>query len=169
MAKLTQPPAGKNASGEATFRFAHDYAWSWFSYHANQRLAIFNYSVIVLAALTAACISAFTQEWYTAAAVSAALIAFFAYAFLRMDHRNSDLTKLAEAYLKEGTEPLLAVVVGDKIRLTHLADKRGKSVFYTFGKIVRTLYYLAIIGAIAACIAGCWLGGLIRWPQTGLW
>jgi uncharacterized membrane protein YfcA len=157
---------------EEAYKVAHDYAWNWFSYHAQQRLQIFNFGIIVLGALIAACFSSFLQRWYHAATVSAALIAFLGYAFLRLDQRNSELTKLAERYLKTRTEEALSPIVGDEINFATQADKPDRAKFYTFGQIVRGVYFAIISAAIVAFAVGAHhyarSRGLLA-DYTGLW
>lgn len=135
-------------------RLAHEYAWNWFSLHANQRLALFNLSLIALGALTAGCASAFSQDWNFAAALSATVSVLIAVAFLRLDQRNSDLTKMAEQQLAASSEALLSTVVGSGIKFCSLADHPSKTNFYTFGQIVRSVYWTAIaIGLVASGVA----------------
>lgn len=160
-------PTVQFSSVEAAYQLAHDYAWGWFEYHAQQRLQLFNFGLIAIGATTAVCFSAFAQEWYKGAAFTGALIAFLAFVFLRLDGRNSDLTKFAEGYLRTGTEAALVPIVGVDIRLSGKADDHAARRFYTFGQIVRSVYYVTIVCAIIAAFAAMKLGA--GWHYTGLW
>mgnify|MGYP006898505592 CR=1 FL=1 len=144
-------------ANEQNYRLAHEYAWNWFSFHAQQRLTLFNFSLVALGALAAGCVSAFAQGWYLAAGLSAVFAGVVAFAFLRLDRRNSELTKLAEDYLKSGTEERLAPVVGDKIRLVAYADSPSASPFFTFGQVFRFVYRLAIFAAVSAALISGYL------------
>jgi hypothetical protein len=149
-------------SPEEAAKIAHEYAWRWFAYHAQQRLTLFSFSLIALGALAAGCASALSQKWHFTAAAAAVSAAFLAVVFFRLDQRNSELTKLAEEYLKHHTESALAPVVGPRIRLARLADQPKKNTFYTFGQVVRVTYSLCV--AVAICVV--FFAVHSAWPHT---
>lgn len=161
--KSTKDPSGSDSSFPSeAHRLAHEYAWSWFEYHAQQRLQLFNFSIVALGALAAASATFLSQAAYIAAGLTAVFAGALAIAFLRLDQRNSELTRLAERYLASGTEGNLAPIVGDNIRLASNADKPGSRIFYTFGQIARAAYstcVLAAAGVVMFAVAKTICGG----------
>lgn len=146
-------PAGPKPDKESEDldSLAHEYAWNWFSYHAQQRLGLFNISLVAIAAAATGAISAKVQGWNSLAAIISAFGAVLSLAFLRLDQRNSELTKLAEEHLKV-SEQRLAEHVGNTIKLSALANNPTKNVFYTFGQVSRTLYIICAVTGIIGCI-----------------
>lgn len=77
-----------------------DYAWKWFSYHADQRVKLFNYMLVVFGALTAAIVGAINSNAATALEVFLCMIsALLALAFFFLDGRNQYLVRLGEQVL----------------------------------------------------------------------
>src|SRR5205807_9929653 len=77
-----------------------EYAWKWFSYHADQRVKLFNYMLVVFGALTAAIVSAINSNAPTALEVFLCMIsALLALAFFFLDGRNQYLVRLGEHVL----------------------------------------------------------------------
>jgi hypothetical protein len=77
-----------------------DYAWKWFSYHADQRVKMFNFMLIMLGVFATAIGTAIANDLhphFTAILcfVSAALVSIFSL----LDRRNQDLVWLGEEAL----------------------------------------------------------------------
>ena len=80
---------------------ALDHAWRYFALHAQQRISVFNF-FIVLSGIVATGIGAGFQAGKPMAPVVAilgALLTLFSFVFYRLDRRGSELVKLAEAAL----------------------------------------------------------------------
>src|ERR1700729_959787 len=79
-----------------------DYAWKWFSFHADQRTKIFNFMLVVFGIFAAGIVNALDKHVPKIAvaglAISAGILALI---FRRLDRRNRDLVWLAEDVLKE--------------------------------------------------------------------
>jgi hypothetical protein len=79
-----------------------DYAWKWFSYHADQRVKMFNYMLIVFGIFAAGLVNALDKNVPKAAAVGLAFFAgVLALIFSLLDRRNRDLVWLGEDVLKD--------------------------------------------------------------------
>src|SRR5690348_4185358 len=78
-----------------------DYAWKWFSYHADQRVKMFNFMLIVLGIFASAIVSAVGNKELPIgfAAVLCFVAAALALIFPLLDRRNRDLVWLGEELL----------------------------------------------------------------------
>ena len=77
-------------------------AWDYFALHAQQRLTTVRFYLVVAAALTAAAIASFGENFHIPCLGLAAglLLSLLSYAFWRLDLRNRELIKAAEAVLR---------------------------------------------------------------------
>ena len=77
-----------------------DYAWKWFSFHADQRVKMFNYMLLVFGVFAAGIVNALDKhipnKVTTILCFFAALLALI---FARLDRRNRDLVWLGEDVL----------------------------------------------------------------------
>lgn len=114
----------------------HDYAWTWFSYHAKQRLDAFNYFIIFLGLLLTALTFGINRypELSSGIALIAAVISF---AFLNFEYRNEELVNI-------GKNALLALEKNypPEYRLHH-NNNPVKTV--THGWWLKIIYWLIII------------------------
>jgi hypothetical protein len=77
-----------------------DYAWKWFSFHADQRLKMFNYMLVVFGIFAAGIVNALDKHIPNkAAAILCLFAALLAVVFARLDRRNRDLVWLGEDVL----------------------------------------------------------------------
>ena len=78
-----------------------EYAWKYFSLHADQRLKTFHFFV-VLSAIISGAILTITKDVTNVsyAAPMAYLLSFLAFIFWKLDQRNSELIKHGENALK---------------------------------------------------------------------
>src|ERR1700691_3702810 len=74
-----------------------DYAWKWFSFHADQRTKVFNFMLVVLGIFLAGIITGLNKELsHLGAAILCFIAAGLAVIFARLDRRNRDLVWLGE-------------------------------------------------------------------------
>jgi hypothetical protein len=77
-----------------------DYAWKWFSYHADQRVKMFNFMLVALGIFAAAIVSAITYHMaHRATAILCFVAGILALVFGFLDMRNRDLVLLGEEVL----------------------------------------------------------------------
>ena len=140
---------------------ALDHAWRYFALHAQQRISVFNFFV-VLSGILATGIGAGIQAGKSMAPVVAilgALLALFSYVFYRLDGRGSELVKLGEEALVAGENlciPSYARIVAKEYerRLSGV----DKPMTWTFGESFRLMF--RVMGAAGAVAAVC---SLYRW------
>src|SRR5260370_32108868 len=118
----SQPPPPTDIASDLQ-KLQFDYAWKWFAYHADQRVKMFNFMLIVLGIFATAIVSAIAnhlQSGFTA--VLCFVAASVAFIFSLLDGRNRDLVWLGEEvliYLEKIT------VFGGSKRIT---DRAGKDI-----------------------------------------
>jgi hypothetical protein len=76
-----------------------DYAWKWFSYHADQRVKMFNFMLVVLGIFAAGVVNAFDKTPNIVTAILCFFAAGLAVVFTFLDRRNRDLVWLGEDVL----------------------------------------------------------------------
>jgi hypothetical protein len=94
------PPAAsspQDVSGLHKLQF--DYAWKWFNYHADQRVKMFNFMLVVLGIFAAGIVNAFDKAPNTVTAFLCFFAAGLAVVFTFLDRRNRDLVWLGEDVL----------------------------------------------------------------------
>ena len=82
--------------------YLHQQAWNYFALHAQQRLTTVNFYLVVATALTAAAVASFGENFAFPCVRLAAglLLSLLSFAFWRLDFRNRELIKAAEAALR---------------------------------------------------------------------
>jgi len=79
-----------------------DYAWRAFQLHAQQRVSVFNFFILLVgASANAYALLLSRNQWPAAAAIVAALAAVLSVFFLFLDRRNEELVHVAEDVLRE--------------------------------------------------------------------
>jgi hypothetical protein len=100
-----------------------DYAWRWFAYHADQRLKMFNYMLVVFGIFAVGIVNTLDKHLPKVIAVGLSVSAvILAIIFRLLDRRNRDLTWLGEDILRD-LEP---TVLFDPNRL--IRDSYGRNV-----------------------------------------
>jgi hypothetical protein len=150
-----------------------DYAWKWFSYHADQRVKMFNFMLIVFGIFATAIVSALgskQQPWFTAILcfIGAALAAIF----IGLDSRNERLLRLAEEVLTDleknaifGEGRTIKDRNGADIRFGILSrqsfeDRNSSWAKRLLNHAVRHRFLLRLVGALmfwSFLIAGFWI------------
>jgi hypothetical protein len=105
-----------------------DYAWKWFSFHADQRTKVFNFMLIVFGIFAAGIVNALDKHLPKIAAAGLAIFAaILALIFSRLDRRNRDLLWRGEDVLKKlerevifGTSETVDDSYGQKVPLSIL-------------------------------------------------
>src|SRR6266446_5025035 len=87
------------AGPDETAKQAREHAWNWFALHATQRMQAFNFFMVATAFLMAAYAS-LLEKHPVAAAILAAVGAWLAFLFNRLDDRSRQLVDAGENALK---------------------------------------------------------------------
>jgi hypothetical protein len=82
--------------------FLRKQAWDYFSVHASQRMAIFNFYIVLSSVTATSYFAAFKSDsnLQTTRPMLAGLLCFFAFIFWKLDSRNKLLIKNAERALR---------------------------------------------------------------------
>jgi hypothetical protein len=77
-------------------------AWDYFQMHAGQRLSTFNFYIVISSVLSTALFTSFQKDYRIpgVSVILGFLLAFFSFIFWKLDVRNKELIKNAEAALK---------------------------------------------------------------------
>lgn len=132
---------------------AREFAWNWFEFHASQRLTVFKFFMTAVGALIGAFGALVLAANLRAALilpVVAGLTIFTSLAFRRLDMRTTELTKLAEAYLRFDQDNLAKDIGSDAILLLKSAEKKeygGSKMtgFYSFSEVNQTIFNVVIV------------------------
>lgn len=93
MANAPDPPS-------ELYKLQFDYAWKWFSFHADQRIKMFNYMLVVFGIFAAGIVNALDKHLPNlVTAILCFGAGFLALIFARLDGRNRDLVWLGEDVL----------------------------------------------------------------------
>ncbi|HEY1921414.1 MAG TPA: HAD hydrolase-like protein, partial [Tepidisphaeraceae bacterium] len=116
-ATVVAPPGGgqgtRNTPAEPTelAKLQFDYAWKWFSFHADQRTKLFNFMLIVFGVISAAVGGALDRDPNKTRPFAAFILCMagtiVAIAFFQLDYRNRKLVERGEKVLEDLEEMLL--------------------------------------------------------------
>src|SRR5262245_59920281 len=88
------------ADAPAELKLQFDYAWKWFAFHADQRVKMFNFMLIVVGIFAAGVVNALDKDLPPVAISSLCFFAtFLAWTFILLDGRNRHLVWLGEDVL----------------------------------------------------------------------
>jgi hypothetical protein len=150
-----------------------DHAWRYFELHANQRIAVFNFFVVISGA-GATAIGAVLMagpQWGVLGIAVGALMIVLAYLFWRLDQRTAFLVKHAERSLAAAEQDLAeyARVVSKESAATELARRDPASHgfgMWSYSRVFRASFWLgALIGAAGAGLSLARLRFWTTWPQ----
>lgn len=124
---------------------ALDHAWRYFGLHAQQRISVFNFFV-VLSGILATGIGAGLQagkHMTPVVLILGLLLALFSFVFYRLDGRGAELVKLAEAALMAGENtcmPEFARIVVKEANQRALSSSQPRT--WTFGRSFRLIFWV---------------------------
>jgi hypothetical protein len=120
------------------------HAWDWFKCHADQRIALFRFYVIVMGGLAAAAGLLHQQKEHMLSAVLSLFAAFVCLCFARLDGRTSDLVKLAECALISEQRRLSISTGNDGFNIVEEARKLKRRWPYTYRQCIQALLFAAL-------------------------
>ncbi len=140
-------------SAEVSADKALDHAWRYFTLHAQQRISVFNFFV-VLSGIIATGIGAGLQAGKPMAPVVLSLgllLALFSFVFYKLDQRGSQLVKLSEQVVIDA-ELKCMPVYAQVMRIESGAPNKAE--VWTFGKSFRLIFsILGLLGIVAVCVS----------------
>jgi hypothetical protein len=92
-----KPRVRRNEPSELD-KLRFDYAWKWFSFHAEQRTKMFNFMLVGLGALATVVVTAINDHLVLVARFACGLGFVIALVFWRLDGRNRTLYDYAATY-----------------------------------------------------------------------
>jgi len=138
----------ENLSYEKAIDIAACRAQEWFKVHAEQRLQLFNFYVVLIAAAVAGFASALEARLYPFAIAISVVLLVLTYAFKSLDRRVAELVKIAERAHDKIDELVSERLQIEDVRLAKLSDRKGgtKSYRQAFNIIFLLGVLLALIG-----------------------
>ena len=149
-----------------------EHGWRHFQFHAQQRLSLFNFYVVLCGLLVASWATVMTSDKpLTAVGVLlSSLLALFSYVFWRLDQRNAYITKEAERVIETAEKRLFGsdsdLFCAEKIdkplgKARHLMTK-----YWSFGTSLRVIFVcvglIGASGAVFSAIGRPSLNGLVQ-------
>ena len=134
-----------------TTRDAYEHAWNWFKYHAEQRLAMIRFAVLILGAIAAGAAYLHKDKEYLFSSIICIFEIVITYCFLRLDLRTSDLIKLGENALIEKEDQMATDTGSQAITIFRRTDELRESRHakwynpYTYKQNFRLMFAGAIV------------------------
>lgn len=159
------------ASPEVTPTQAREHAWKYFELHAHQRIAVFNFFLVISGALAAGIAATLqgSQRFSSLGVLLGVLLAFVSFPFWKLDQRTSFLLKHAEESLAhiEGFFPAAeAQVFMHEPGKTATAQKQASwwARQWSYGRVFRVLFCsMALVGITGSVLCGLRFFGCIAW------
>jgi hypothetical protein len=124
---------------------ALDHAWNWFKYHAEQRIAMFKFYIVVVGAVAVGLGSLLEKKELLLGATLSIFLAIISFCFLRIDQRTSDLIKLGERALLSEQKRLAIMTQNDDFNICLFAERKSGVWPQSYGQSVKVLLILTII------------------------
>jgi hypothetical protein len=118
---------------------ALDHAWDWFKCHADQRIALFRFYVVVVGGLAAGLGVLHQQRENIICAALSVFAAFVCFCFVRLDKRTSDLVRLGERAMRSEERKLAIETGNDEFDIALKAESPTGCWLHTYRRIIRAL------------------------------
>lgn len=149
-------PADNHSSVPADKVMEH--LWRYFALHAQQRISVFNFFVVLSGVITAGIGGALQagRPLLFLVGVLGLFLTILSFIFWRLDQRNSDLIKISEEALRKGEEACLPhyarIFVRESIVGTSqaLTEDRAPQTTWTFRKSFRLIFIVMGLSGIFA-------------------
>jgi len=143
-----------NDSTYSARKAAFDHGWEWFKYHADQRLTLMRYYLILIGVVATAFYTTFEKDLPYAAAGAALFGMVSSVCFGALDKRVSDLIKLGEKLLAKEQEKLSSELAYAEIKIVERAEQNQVRALGSYSRAFRLLIAFTIImfaaGALVA-------------------
>ncbi len=131
---------------------ALDHAWHWFEYHANQRMTMIRFYLVVAGAIASGAGYLWIGHENLLSAILSAFGAVASFCFMRLDMRVSSLVKLGEDALHSQQTAFAGTLKAPAFEICRLAGdlrtQAGRRRFfypYTYGENLRILFVFAAL------------------------
>lgn len=95
-------------SSSDLIKLRYDYAWSWFDFHAKQRVSMFNYFLIITGIFANGLIGVLKTDFRSIAVALGILGIITSFAFFCLDLRNKQLVEMGEDVLLKIEEEIFS-------------------------------------------------------------
>ena len=135
-----------------TFKLANEMAFKWFEAHADHRLRMLNFFLVVAGIFVAGYFGALQAKNNFAAIVVSLLLGCIAFFFKQLDRRTAQLVKLGEDFLKISMADMAKELGTETIDIVSRAEIKNGVWSYrkTFNFIFTLFGLLGAVGAFAA-------------------
>jgi hypothetical protein len=137
-------------------KVANDVAMKWFEVHAEQRLKLLNFFLIIVGFCIAGYFAALQAKNGFAASIIGLLLTCVCFCFKQLDRRTTQLLKIAEDYLRESLHKLAVQIDSNTINFIERAEQKGSVLSYR--QVFNILFWLfGVLGV---------LGAILPWLQS---
>lgn len=126
-------------------REAFEHGWEWFKYHADHRLILIRFYLILVGVTATAYIAGIVNMAPYASIGSAIFGFFFSIIFCFLDYRISNLVKLGETVLNKEQELLEKELNYTEIRIIKNAENNKIRILGSYKQIFRTIFIVISI------------------------
>ncbi len=131
---------------------ARDQAWSWFKYHADQRMTLMKFYITVVGFISVGYFVSLTSDYrWLAAIVALAGIAVSA-GFWALDYRTATLIKLGGKVLLKEQEKICTVLGYPEIKIVKLSENDKLKFLGSYKKVLRFLFIFMILVSVGGMI-----------------
>jgi hypothetical protein len=131
---------------------ALDHAWHWFEYHANQRMTMIRFYLIVAGAIASGAGYLWVSGEFLLSGVLSVFGMISSFCFMRLDKRVSSLVQIGENALKHQQNIFANTLDEPAFKICQLAGElrtaTGDRLYlypYTYGENFRVLFLLAAV------------------------
>jgi hypothetical protein len=96
-ASLSTDTPFETGPAKEDYATARSYAWEWFKLHATQRMTVFNFFLLIAAAILTGLLTTIEKGQYYSSLSLCVIAVVTIFFFSRLDRRNAQLVKLAES------------------------------------------------------------------------
>jgi hypothetical protein len=139
----------------AEARLAVDHAWQWFVIHATQRMQMLNFWLVSVAFLTAAYVTAVTNQKPQVAVVVAAAGTVLSVLFRRLEVRTRQLVRLGERALSQFQEHMALSTGITEMRILNAADAEQRPLG-SYGTVIKAMQWFVTIAFLGAIAYAAW-------------
>jgi hypothetical protein len=140
-----------------------EFAFKWFELHADQRLKVFNFFLIIAGICVAGFFTAMQARNSVAASFISIVLILVCFCFKQLDLRTAQLVEIGEDYLRDWLGHKNKIIGSTNVNLIVRADKTRRCLSYrqVFNLLFSLFALVGLLGAIFPWIAPSALGILL--------
>lgn len=150
---------------------SRDYIWNYFSLHASQRIAVFNFFVVMSGALTVGIAGALqgSRKLALVGTLLGPLLSLLSFVFWKLDQRVSFLIKYAERALSTVEEtvaiaPACIFMAEPRNTENSILNAKKWSMQWSYGRSFRLIFVvMGILGITTTVVSVLKFSGKISW------